>query len=308
MDSNFARLVIGPALLLIALCACGPSGARDASFGSMPTAPGRHVGNDGSTGAIEDAAGAREDVESSRSSAPPGGGASASDARSGSGSTNTSSGSSGGGAGSGPDAGLGSESRDGRAPGQGESMISGEDGGAWPGTSPPSVHPKEDAAVEPVRPIADSGVATGIAESASWIGTWTGQANYTVTVVKDPLTGRIEKEEHSFSATLQVDELVEDAEGEGWAALVGRLAASDCVVSAGVHGMVFFGDAISPVAYPIVSGAGGGLDRMGRMVGLTIAGDRRADTLHLKVAFESEGQRVAPCDNRELSLTLSRTR
>ena len=142
--------------------------------------------------------------------------------------------------------------------------------------------------------------------AAAWVGKWTGEASYTVAVVTSPVTGAVQRQEKTVSLALQVDEFLLDEGAEGWGVLVGRLAASQCVVSAAIHAMVFLGDSLSPVPSPLVSGSGGGIDHAGRMVGLTLNGDRRSDVIQGTLAFESESQRQAPCDSRELSFTLTR--
>jgi len=125
--------------------------------------------------------------------------------------------------------------------------------------------------------------------------------------VGDPRLGTVDRQERTVAFALQVDEFVLEEGSDGWAVLVGRIAADACVVSAGVHAMVFLGDSLSTVPAPLVSGSGGGIDQAGRMVGLTLNGQRHADLMQGTLAFESESSRQAPCDNRALSFTLSRT-
>jgi hypothetical protein len=145
-----------------------------------------------------------------------------------------------------------------------------------------------------------------VREPSAWLGVWSGTASYSITVITDPLTGVVRREDKQIALKLQVDEFERDDAAEGWALVVGRVSASECIVSAAIHAMVFMGDAISRPAFPIVSASGGGVDHSGHMVGVVLSGERRPEALLGTLSFESESQRQPPCDGRELAFTLSR--
>ena len=314
MESELAPQVARIALVVALLCGCGPTTSRDAGYALADG--GSRDGEAQPSLAPTDAGltGARLDVPNQATALPgadaggPGGAAGTDGSAGGEPSGGSTIGASGGMSGVG--GASGSIGAAGQSGGQAGDTASGGAGATGTGPGGSAGQPGQDAMA------ATSGGGSGgttapnmvATEPSLWVGIWEGQAKFTVAVTENPLTGMVERQERTVSTTLEIAEFVRDDEGEGWAAFTGRFGASECVVSAAIHAMVFFGDAISQVSFPIVSGSGGGLDRAGRMVGMTIAGDRRGDALEVKVAFESEGSRQPPCDNRELAFTLSRTR
>jgi hypothetical protein len=142
-------------------------------------------------------------------------------------------------------------------------------------------------------------------ERKSWTGKWFGEARHSYRVLVDPSTFRYEDREEAIALTIEVDDFDRDDTAAGYASVTARLSAATCVLTASIQATVFFGDSISIVEAPLLSGTGGGLDKAGRNVALTLTGRRLGSTLLGKIAFESESQPPAPCNGQELPITLS---
>jgi hypothetical protein len=156
---------------------------------------------------------------------------------------------------------------------------------------------------------ASGGDAGGVSTVDAWVGKWSGQATYLVTTyVSDPVTGDVMAvtENHGVSAALEIDEFASDETSKGWGLFTGRMGASECIVTAGVQAMVFFGDSISSVPAPLITGSGAGVDRSGQMMALRLMGERRGMAMVVKLSFQSDVRQAPPCDQRDLSLTLVR--
>jgi hypothetical protein len=140
---------------------------------------------------------------------------------------------------------------------------------------------------------------------SDWSGKWSGEARFTVESIKDVLSD-IGWVDRSWGLAMGVDDFALDEAQNGWALLTGRLAATDCLVTGALNAMVFFGDSIATVPAPLFTASGGGVDRDGQTVAVTLAGERRGDSIVGKLSFQSESPKGPPCDHRPLVFTLKR--
>lgn len=185
----------------------------------------------------------------------------------------------------------------------------GAEGGGQPsgtGGAPTSVTPGGEPSE--VEPTPGEAVAGQLSEPSSWVGKWFGDAKFRYRVLVDAgLPPRYEDREDSVALTVLIDSFDREDMADGYASITARVSAASCVLTASVQATVFFGDSIATVPAPLLSGTGGGLDDLGRNVGLTLTGKRLGSTLLGTITFESESQPPAPCNGQELPITLSRS-
>jgi hypothetical protein len=141
----------------------------------------------------------------------------------------------------------------------------------------------------------------------AWSGKWAGEFRFTVDSVKDPLN-ELQWVGRSWGLAMGVDELAVDEASDGWAPVNGRLASSDCLLTGALNAMAFVGDSIAFISAPLFIGSGGGVDRNGQPVAVTIAGERHGDSIVGKISFESQNPLAPFCDGRHLEFSLFRTR
>jgi hypothetical protein len=190
----------------------------------------------------------------------------------------------------------------------GSSGAVGLGGGAGTGGSTGTDVGRSDGGIDPSDASTpnDGPNGTSMAVNA-WSGKWAGEFRFTVDAIKDPLND-LQWLGRSWGLAMGVDEFAIDEAAEGWASVTGRLASSDCLLTGALNAMVFFGDSISFVSAPLFTGSGGGVDRNGQPVAVTLAGERHGDTIVGKISFESQNPLAPFCDHRQLEFSLFRTR
>jgi hypothetical protein len=149
------------------------------------------------------------------------------------------------------------------------------------------------------------------ARLAQWSGRWDGTITYYTTVFLPPTNPEdqptaIMKEGH-LPMVMRVDSMDYDV-SSGASSLIGRAAAGDCLISADLAGRIFFGDALSPVASPVLSLQAAGTNAAGQFLAFRANGQRNADdSINGILNFQGVDPLGEPCSLKNLKFTLTRT-
>jgi hypothetical protein len=143
------------------------------------------------------------------------------------------------------------------------------------------------------------------AQPGTWVGRWEGSVTYYVPDPQPYPESTQSYHQESQAVVLRLDGLEFDP-SSGMSAVMGRLSAGQCLLSANVDGAVFFGDDLSKVPAPLVSLEAAGTNAQGQFAAARVSGERRGDTILGTLNFSSFDSVGPPCSLENLKFSITR--